>query len=244
MKYSAVFLASFMLGQSAMATNIYHPPSVGHIQVRAPNGTEPYASGSGAAPKPTKKCSSTGKASATIKPTVLPSSSKKPCKPKSSSASVATSAVAVTSDAPATTAGPSTVYHTTTIIGHTSETVIITVTPSAATSTSAAALTSLNVQVPGSSSFSESAPAPATSSKAANSVPPYPTTLATSVASTIASTGFATGTGAAYPSGTGSVKEYYRCGGIGYTGPTACVEGTVCKVQNPYYSQCVAKEFA
>ncbi|KAM3077026.1 hypothetical protein ACMFMG_003507 [Clarireedia jacksonii] len=162
MKYSAVILASIMLGQSAMATNIYHPPSVGNVQVRAPDGT---------------------------------SSTKKACKSKSSSASAASSVAAssvAASDAAATSAGPSTVYHTTTILKHTSSTVYVTVTPSAASST-------------------------------------------------IASTGLATGTGAAYPSGTGApVKEYNRCGGIGYTGPTNCVEGTVCKVQNPYYSQCVA----
>ncbi|CAE7229188.1 unnamed protein product [Rhizoctonia solani] len=37
----------------------------------------------------------------------------------------------------------------------------------------------------------------------------------------------------------GSVAKYYRCGGIGYTGPTTCAEGTKCVVQNPYYSQCI-----
>lgn len=31
---------------------------------------------------------------------------------------------------------------------------------------------------------------------------------------------------------------YYQCGGLQYTGPTVCAEGT-CKEWNPYYSQCV-----
>lgn len=35
------------------------------------------------------------------------------------------------------------------------------------------------------------------------------------------------------------VAEYYQCGGINYKGSKTCVEGTVCKDMNPYYSQCV-----
>jgi hypothetical protein len=31
-----------------------------------------------------------------------------------------------------------------------------------------------------------------------------------------------------------------QCGGIGWVGPTVCVEGAVCKVWNPYHSQCLA----
>ncbi|KAJ5371533.1 Endoglucanase 7a [Penicillium cataractarum] len=30
-----------------------------------------------------------------------------------------------------------------------------------------------------------------------------------------------------------------QCGGQGWTGPTACVSGTTCQVQNDYYSQCL-----
>jgi Fungal cellulose binding domain len=33
--------------------------------------------------------------------------------------------------------------------------------------------------------------------------------------------------------------RYERCGGIGYTGPVCCDGHSSCKVQNPYYSQCV-----
>lgn len=38
------------------------------------------------------------------------------------------------------------------------------------------------------------------------------------------------------------VKAYGRCGGQGYTGSTTCASGWTCKVQNPYYSQCVQSE--
>ncbi|KAI0833643.1 glycoside hydrolase superfamily [Trametes gibbosa] len=33
--------------------------------------------------------------------------------------------------------------------------------------------------------------------------------------------------------------EWGQCGGIGWTGATTCVSGTVCTVMNPYYSQCL-----
>ncbi|KAI0373448.1 hypothetical protein BV20DRAFT_962604 [Pilatotrama ljubarskyi] len=34
-------------------------------------------------------------------------------------------------------------------------------------------------------------------------------------------------------------QEWGQCGGIGWTGPTSCVSGTVCTVINSYYSQCL-----
>ncbi|KAI0743605.1 mannanase [Daedaleopsis nitida] len=33
--------------------------------------------------------------------------------------------------------------------------------------------------------------------------------------------------------------QWGQCGGIGWTGDTTCVSGSVCTVQNPYYSQCI-----
>uniref|UniRef100_A0A093UY78 Cellulase n=1 Tax=Talaromyces marneffei PM1 TaxID=1077442 RepID=A0A093UY78_TALMA len=33
---------------------------------------------------------------------------------------------------------------------------------------------------------------------------------------------------------------YGQCGGINWTGATTCVSGSTCKVQNPYYYQCVS----
>lgn len=39
-------------------------------------------------------------------------------------------------------------------------------------------------------------------------------------------------------SGTGTVPLYGQCGGIGYTGPTVCAQGT-CTYSNDWYSQCL-----
>ncbi|TGO82240.1 hypothetical protein BPOR_0882g00050 [Botrytis porri] len=244
MKCNAVILASFVLGQSVMATNIYRPG--GHYQVRAFNESEPiFPSGTGA---------SSGLARPTGKPSHT--KSKKPCKTKSSSAvasSVAATSAAVTSSeasvvtsAPAHSsdlATPSTVLYTTTLTNHLSETVVVTVTPKPATSTSEASTSTTAAVVPTtlkSADVDTSSTFVAPSSKtSANSLPPYPTTLSTGTSSTIASTGFASGTGGvAYPTGS-TIAAYYQCGGIGYTGSTTCVEGTHCQVQNPYYSQCI-----
>ncbi|KAF2015551.1 carbohydrate-binding module family 1 protein [Aaosphaeria arxii CBS 175.79] len=85
------------------------------------------------------------------------------------------------------------------------------------------------------------APAPVTSAapkptttKAAAPVVPKPTTLATIVKTSTAA--------AAYPtkgSSTGSVARWGQCGGIGYTGATACVAGSTCQKQNDWYFQCL-----
>ncbi|KAK6980924.1 lipolytic enzyme [Favolaschia claudopus] len=37
----------------------------------------------------------------------------------------------------------------------------------------------------------------------------------------------------------GQSPEWGQCGGIGWTGPTICVAGSNCVVQNQYYSQCL-----
>ncbi|KAF2018270.1 carbohydrate-binding module family 1 protein, partial [Aaosphaeria arxii CBS 175.79] len=50
----------------------------------------------------------------------------------------------------------------------------------------------------------------------------------------------ATGSG----SGVKTVALYGQCGGSGYTGPTACASGAVCKKQNDWYSQCLASSKA
>ena len=35
------------------------------------------------------------------------------------------------------------------------------------------------------------------------------------------------------------VALYGQCGGIGYSGSTQCAAGTICYVQQAYYSQCL-----
>ena len=37
----------------------------------------------------------------------------------------------------------------------------------------------------------------------------------------------------------GQAAEWGQCGGIGWTGATTCVSGSVCTVINDYYSQCL-----
>ena len=44
---------------------------------------------------------------------------------------------------------------------------------------------------------------------------------------------------AALPYVLGQSQEWGQCGGIGWTGATTCVAGTVCTVINSYYSQCL-----
>ncbi|KAL5382014.1 hypothetical protein PMIN06_010794 [Paraphaeosphaeria minitans] len=75
--------------------------------------------------------------------------------------------------------------------------------------------------------------APTSTKAVATSAAAKPTTLATAVKTTAA--GYATPTKEA----TGSVAKWGQCGGQGYTGATACVSGSSCKVQNTYYSQCL-----
>ncbi|KAJ7613536.1 hypothetical protein FB45DRAFT_1112138 [Roridomyces roridus] len=41
------------------------------------------------------------------------------------------------------------------------------------------------------------------------------------------------------PAATSLAAAFGQCGGIGWTGPTICVSGSVCSVSNQYYSQCL-----
>jgi hypothetical protein len=55
------------------------------------------------------------------------------------------------------------------------------------------------------------------------------------------STIWATSTPSATTGSSGAVQTLYgQCGGINWTGATACASGATCKVQNPYYYQCVS----
>ncbi|KAF2500872.1 hypothetical protein BU16DRAFT_523610 [Lophium mytilinum] len=72
----------------------------------------------------------------------------------------------------------------------------------------------------------------AATSALASALPAAPTTLVTAVRPTTTSA-------IATPAPTGAVAKYYQCGGLNYTGATACVAGSTCKQWNPYYHQCV-----
>ncbi|KAJ8106863.1 hypothetical protein OPT61_g9260 [Boeremia exigua] len=41
------------------------------------------------------------------------------------------------------------------------------------------------------------------------------------------------------PATGGSAAKWAQCGGVGYSGPTACASGSTCTKQNDYYSQCL-----
>ncbi|TCD61047.1 Esterase/lipase/thioesterase [Steccherinum ochraceum] len=68
------------------------------------------------------------------------------------------------------------------------------------------------------------APAPPSTSVPPVSVPPTPIPPPTS---------------APAPTTTGTVAQFGQCGGIGFTGPTACASGFTCTALNDYYSQCL-----
>ncbi|ESZ96489.1 hypothetical protein SBOR_3111 [Sclerotinia borealis F-4128] len=61
-------------------------------------------------------------------------------------------------------------------------------------------------------------------------------TITQTTSTTISSSAAATSTGG---TGAGSIAKYMQCGGTGWTGSGACVSGSTCTVQNPYYSQCI-----
>lgn len=44
---------------------------------------------------------------------------------------------------------------------------------------------------------------------------------------------------AAPPAAGGTLTKYSQCGGSGWTGSGACVDGTTCTVSNEFYSQCL-----
>lgn len=100
---------------------------------------------------------------------------------------------------------------------------------------------------PSKSPAAASSPAPAKSSAAAASpvANPAPTANPSVPASKpMPATGSATSTfttiarPAATPNG-GLAQPWGQCGGLGYTGPTACHAGCQCKKWNDWYSQCV-----
>jgi cellobiose dehydrogenase (acceptor) len=84
-----------------------------------------------------------------------------------------------------------------------------------------------------------SSSAPAASSPAASAAPSAaPSAPAESAPATPVESAPATAPAESSPASS-VVEAYGRCGGIGWTGPTSCVQGWTCKVQNDYYSQCL-----
>ncbi|KAG9858609.1 carbohydrate-binding module family 1 protein, partial [Aureobasidium melanogenum] len=100
----------------------------------------------------------------------------------------------------------------------------------AAPATSAAAVSSKAATSAVSSKVPVSTSAAAVTSKPATTLS---TMVKTSEAAAPATSAASSG------SGSGTAAHWGQCGGKGWTGPTTCVSGTTCKVQNDWYSQCL-----
>ncbi|KAJ5640243.1 uncharacterized protein N7484_008105 [Penicillium longicatenatum] len=109
----------------------------------------------------------------------------------------------------------------------------------AATSASTSSSTDTPIAVPTTASSSSSAEVSAseTATPAQQESTSSATVLATAPASTITTAPSSSSVAAAG----GSVQSLYgQCGGINWTGATACTTQAVCSSMNPYYYQCVA----
>jgi cellulase len=79
---------------------------------------------------------------------------------------------------------------------------------------------------------------PATTSAASAPVTTKPATTLSTIVKTSSAAATPTTSAASGSSGAAAAK-WAQCGGKGFSGPTSCVSGTTCKVQNDYYSQCI-----
>lgn len=160
----------------------------------------------------------------------------------SSSSSTSTTAAQTSSTKTAAQTSATTTAQTSTSTKNAVQTSTTTAAQTSSTTTAAA-------QVPTSvTSSSSTTTAPAASAPTTTTTVVVPSTLVT-LTSTVTSTTTAatsTTTATAYAqvptSGSSTVniaKHYYQCGGINWTGATACESGTTCVKQNPYYSQCL-----
>ncbi|KAH7036018.1 glycoside hydrolase family 74 protein [Microdochium trichocladiopsis] len=86
-----------------------------------------------------------------------------------------------------------------------------------------------------STSSSQQATKSATSSSSSKSV------TSSSSVSTSSSTLISTTKTSSAPPPVQTAGPYERCGGSGWTGPTACASGYICKLWNEFYAQCVPK---
>ncbi|CAE6503946.1 unnamed protein product [Rhizoctonia solani] len=85
-------------------------------------------------------------------------------------------------------------------------------------------------------------PTEAASTSAADTDVTSASAIATEVARTSVTTTSSTvttTTPSAAHTATDLVAKYYQCGGLGWTGGTACVAGATCVIQNPFYHQCL-----
>ncbi|KAK6342220.1 hypothetical protein TWF730_001698 [Orbilia blumenaviensis] len=79
---------------------------------------------------------------------------------------------------------------------------------------------------------------PATTLTTIRTTTPVTTTARTTTPATTTPRTTTTTTTTTAPN-TPAQNKWGQCGGIGWSGPTNCVEGSTCQVLNPYYSQCL-----
>ncbi|KAE8144583.1 glycoside hydrolase [Aspergillus avenaceus] len=106
-----------------------------------------------------------------------------------------------------------------------------------ATSSSAPTYTSVTVSVPTSTPTTMSTSTRCGKSGKTRTVK---VTATPSTSAAVSTSAAATPTSAATPSSSASVAaHYYQCGGINWTGPTACASPYTCVKQNDFYYQCI-----
>ncbi|KAF3181706.1 hypothetical protein EYR41_007659 [Orbilia oligospora] len=113
-------------------------------------------------------------------------------------------------------------------------------TTSARTSSSTTAVTTTRTTTPVTTSSTTAVRTSTTTSsttavRTSTTTPVVTTTRTTTASTTVATTARTTTTSA----GGALQNQWGQCGGIGWTGPTACVSPYTCQVGNPYYSQCL-----
>ncbi|KAJ5368406.1 uncharacterized protein N7496_008166 [Penicillium cataractarum] len=137
----------------------------------------------------------------------------------SSSSSSSSSSTTTTAKATTSTTTTAAAQHTTTSTStSTTAAVEVTTTPNGQVEVSSPATTS--------STTSTTAPAAVQTTTLVSKPSTTKSASTTTTAASSASTG-------------GTVAHYYQCGGINWTGATACESGYTCVVQNPYYYQCL-----
>ncbi|KAF7291755.1 CBM1 domain-containing protein [Mycena chlorophos] len=94
-----------------------------------------------------------------------------------------------------------------------------------------------NYTIPGPEVFTCDGSSGSTSVSSSSTIKSTTTSTVKSTTTTVVSSTKTSSSAATSP--TGTVAEYGQCGGIGYTGPTACVSPFTCTVSNAYYSQCL-----
>ncbi|KAJ5655367.1 hypothetical protein N7507_007317 [Penicillium longicatenatum] len=153
----------------------------------------------------------------------------------SGTASASTTAVAAASTSSSSSKSTSSATSTLSSSSSTSAAVEVTTTPNSEVQVPSPSVDAVTTAAPSSVASVAPVSEPTTLSTVSVYVPPAPSS-ATTFAIAPSSTQSATVT----PSSTGAlVAHYYQCGGINWTGGTTCESPYTCKVQNPYYYQCV-----